>query len=150
MDMKELLQIQVKIGDKSALERLTPEMVTAYFTRNGWQREGAQADAFEGQWHKEGDWIFVHLQQDMRDYAVRIAAILMSLSYFEKRSELAIYVEMLEGEIEPLCCSLEHSPAPATWHIGIGYTHESTFACDRHKYDFVTGAEGEWVVRVVR
>ena len=96
MDTQELLQIQVKITDKAALERLTPEMVTAYLCRHEWDQ---QPYAFHRvtRWTKGDENLFVPADHTIGDYALRISEGLKQVAQTEHRSSLAVYVEMLEG-----------------------------------------------------
>lgn len=98
MDTKKLLQIKVKISDKSVLERLTPEMVILYLSRNGWKKHRQEyANPHGTNWQKGNEWLLVPMDHNQRDYTIRISSVIREVAELEERSELAVYVDILEG-----------------------------------------------------
>lgn len=96
MDTKELLQIKVKITDKAAMERLKPEMVRAYLSRHKWTPIDEEQPRAVIQYWQGDEWLLVLRSQEVGDYGLRLSAIVRDVALFEQRSELAVYVEILE------------------------------------------------------
>jgi hypothetical protein len=95
MDTQELLQIKVKISDKTALYRLTPEMVTGYLARHGWILH--DTDPRCTTWWKLDEFLLVPATRDVGDYGLRLSEVIRDVAWTEDRSELAVFVDILEG-----------------------------------------------------
>lgn len=114
MDLQALLRIRVQIIDREALKQITPTMLERYLRRQSFAvYEYASVQSFSVYEYgsfppREALWtladeqgiscpVWVPLTAEIGDYVRRVSEVLSELSGFEQRSQLAIYVDMLEG-----------------------------------------------------
>lgn len=93
--MQELLQIKVLLVDEVALARLTHALITAYLERHGW--EHVSHDSLTTSWRHGETQLSVPNTFYGSALRLRIWSIVRDVALSEDRSELAVYVEMLEG-----------------------------------------------------
>lgn len=103
MDIQELLQIRVKLIDRHAIERLTPEMIDAYFRARQYKYEDDPHGKFRF-WYieaaditKQVNWGTTAPLKVTGDYVRRVQEVISDVAEQEQRSQLAVYVDMLEG-----------------------------------------------------
>ena len=87
-----ILSLRVDLRDEKACAEITPEMANAYLGARGWKGRG------QGQWYvwESGDrQVLVPHEQGFHDYGRRMVELLGVLAAAEKRSPLAVWVDMM-------------------------------------------------------
>lgn len=103
MELQELLHIRATIIDKGALAKITPAMLETYLRRKSFAvYEYAGFHPREALWTLTDEQrpdcpVWVPLVAEAGDYVLRVSELLSELAGFENRSQLAIYVDILEG-----------------------------------------------------
>lgn len=87
MNLNDVLNIKVKISDRSAIEKITPDMIAEYLEFHGWKRKKEAPWLEPGQaytWRhpkKRKDFLVAH-DTNLRDYIIRTSELIAYLAEF--------------------------------------------------------------------